>query len=58
MRWFAHHQPFTPVVDTVRGLLTDAPVGGRGLVAVAWCAGMALAGYLWARAAFNRPPRP
>jgi ABC-2 type transport system permease protein len=58
VRWFADHEPFTPIIDTVRGLLMDTPVGGQGIVAVAWCAGLALAGYLWARAAFNRPPRP
>jgi ABC-2 type transport system permease protein len=58
VRWFAHNEPFTPIIDTVRGLLMDTPVGGRGIVAVAWCAGLALAGYLWARAAFSRPPRP
>lgn len=58
VRWFAHNQPFTPIIDTVRGLLMDTPVGDRGGVAVAWCAGLTLAGYLWSRAAFNRPPRP
>jgi ABC-2 type transport system permease protein len=58
VRWFAEHEPFTPIIDTVRALLMDTPVGGRGAVAVAWCAGLGLAGYLWARAAFNRPPRP
>ncbi|MEV4510083.1 ABC transporter permease [Dactylosporangium sp. NPDC049525] len=58
VRWFAQNEPFTPIIDTVRGLLMDTPVGGRGIVAVAWCVGLALAGYLWARAAFSRPPRP
>ncbi|GAA3213068.1 ABC transporter permease [Dactylosporangium siamense] len=58
VRWFAHNQPFTPIIDTLRGLLMDTPVGDRGLVAVAWSAGLALLGYLWARTAFNRPPRP
>ncbi|MDG6103283.1 ABC transporter permease [Dactylosporangium aurantiacum] len=58
VRWFARNEPFTPIIDTLRGLLMDTPVGGRGLVAVAWCAGLAVAGYLWARAAFHRAPRP
>jgi ABC-2 type transport system permease protein len=52
--WFAAHQPFTPVIDTLRGLLTGAPSGGTALAAVAWCAGFALAGYLWARALSRR----
>jgi ABC-2 type transport system permease protein len=49
VRWFAAHQPFTPVIDTLRGLLTGTPSGGTAVAAVAWCAGLALAGYLWAR---------
>jgi ABC-2 type transport system permease protein len=49
VRWFAAHQPFTPIIDTLRGLLTGTPSGGTGLAAVAWCIGLALAGYLWAR---------
>ena len=54
VHWFAAYQPFTPVIDTLRGLLTGAPDGGSTLAAVAWCAGLALAGYLWARVLFRR----
>jgi ABC-2 type transport system permease protein len=54
VRWFAAHQPFTPIIDTLRGLLTGTADGGTALVAVAWCAGIALAGYLWARVLFRR----
>ncbi|HEV2377724.1 MAG TPA: ABC transporter permease [Streptosporangiaceae bacterium] len=54
VRWFAAHQPFTPVIDTLRGLLTGTPDGGTVLAAVAWCAGLALAGYLWALVLFRR----
>ena len=56
VRWFAAHEPFTPITDTLRGLLLGTPLDDRGLVAVAWCAGLALAGYLWARALFRRDP--
>ena len=56
MRWFAEHQPFTPIIETLRGLLTGAPVGSSAAVAVAWCAGITLFGYLWARALYNRDP--
>ncbi len=52
--WIAENQPFSPVVDTVRGLLMGTPVGNRGLVAVGWCIGIGLIGYLWSRAAYNR----
>jgi len=58
VRWFARHEPFTPVIDTVRGQLSGTPVGSAAVVAVAWCTGLALAGYLWARAVFRRDPMP
>jgi ABC-2 type transport system permease protein len=54
VRWFAEYQPFTPVIDTVRGLLLGTPIGNSAVLAVAWCAGLALVGYLWARAVYNR----
>lgn len=57
VRWFAMYQPFTPIIDTLRGLLLGTPVGNSGYLAVAWCLGLTLAGFLWARAAFNRDPR-
>jgi ABC-2 type transport system permease protein len=57
VRWFAEHQPFTPVVDSLRALLTGAPVGNTPYVALAWCAAIALVSYLWAQAAFRRGTR-
>ena len=56
VRWFARNEPFTPVIDTVRGLMLGTPVGSSALVAVAWCVGFALAGYFWARRLFRRDP--
>jgi ABC-2 type transport system permease protein len=54
VRWFAEYQPFTPVINTVRGLLLDTPIGNSAVLAVAWCVGLTLIGYLWARAVYNR----
>ena len=56
LRQFAEHQPFTSVIDTVRALLMGGPVGGTGVIAVAWCAAIALGGYGWARLSFERRP--
>ncbi|MGX5653472.1 ABC transporter permease [Geodermatophilus nigrescens] len=56
LRWFAEHQPFTPMIETLRGLLTGTAIGSSGWVAVAWCAGIALAGYLWAVRDYERRP--
>jgi ABC-2 type transport system permease protein len=54
VRWFAGNQPFTPVIETLRGLLTGGPIGHSAILAVAWCVGIAAAGYLWARARYDR----
>lgn len=54
LRWFATYQPFTPVIETFRRLLTGVDPGPDGLVAVAWCVALTAAGWLWALAAFRR----
>ncbi|HLL78596.1 MAG TPA: ABC transporter permease, partial [Ktedonobacteraceae bacterium] len=54
VRWFAEYQPFTPVIDTLRGLLLGTPIGNSAILAIAWCIGLSLIGYLWARAVYNR----
>ncbi len=54
LRWFAEYQPFTPIINTLRGLLLGTPVGSSGIIAVAWCAGLTAAGYAWSRALYRR----
>jgi len=56
LRWFAEYQPFTPMMDTVRGLLLGTAIGNSAIIAVAWCAAITLIGYLWARKLYNRDP--
>jgi ABC-2 type transport system permease protein len=56
VRWFAQHQPFTPVIETGRGLLTGTPIGDNGVLAVAWCAAITAVGPLWARRLYDRGP--
>jgi ABC-2 type transport system permease protein len=53
VRWFAQNQPFTPIIETLRGLLTGTPIGHSAILAVAWCAGIAAVGYLWARTRYD-----
>jgi ABC-2 type transport system permease protein len=55
MRWFAEYQPFTPVIETVRGLLLGTAIGSDGALAVGWSVGIGLVSYFWARRLFNRP---
>ncbi|MEU7216982.1 ABC transporter permease [Nocardia iowensis] len=54
LHWFAENQPVTPVIETMRGLLMGTPIGNSALLAVLWCAGIALVGYLAAGALFRR----
>jgi len=54
IRQFAEYQPFTPIIESLRGLLAGTPSGGYAAAALAWCAGIALIGYLWARATFSK----
>jgi ABC-2 type transport system permease protein len=56
LRWFAEYQPFTPIIETLRGLLLGTPIGDSAILAIAWCAGITLVGYLWAKKLFNRDP--
>ena len=54
VRQFAEYQPFTPIIESLRGLLAGTPSGGYVAAALAWCAGGALVGYLWSRATFSK----
>jgi ABC-2 type transport system permease protein len=54
LRAVADHQPVTPVIETVRGLLLGTPVGSNGWQAVAWCGGLLLVSYVAASALFRR----
>ncbi|MEV4389466.1 ABC transporter permease [Micromonospora sp. NPDC049580] len=54
VRLFADYQPFTPVMETLRGLLLGTGIGSNGILAVAWCAVITVACFLWAKALYNR----
>ncbi len=54
MQWFAEHQPFTPIMETLRGLLMGTPIGDSGVLAVAWCTVIGGGGYVWAKRLYNR----
>ena len=58
LAWFAEHQPVTPIIETLRGLLVGTPIGDSGLVAVAWCVGISVVSFLWARKLYERDPAP
>ncbi|OLF14830.1 ABC transporter permease [Actinophytocola xanthii] len=54
VREFAEYQPFTPIIESVRGLLNGTPSTGDIVAAVAWGAGIAVVGYVWAVATFRK----
>ncbi|GIE27024.1 transport permease protein [Actinoplanes italicus] len=54
VRQFAEYQPFTPIIETLRGLLDGAPQTGDLIAAIAWCVGITIVGYLWASSTFTK----
>jgi ABC-2 type transport system permease protein len=59
LRWFAEHQPFTPMNEALRALLVGTPMGDSGIIAIAWCVGISALGYVWSLRLYERlPARP
>jgi ABC-2 type transport system permease protein len=56
LSWFARNEPFTPLIESIRGLLLGTPIGDSGVIAVGWCIGISVVGYLWARRLYDRDP--
>jgi ABC-2 type transport system permease protein len=54
VRQFAEYQPFTPINEALRGLLTGELDTSSTVVAVAWCVGIALVGYVWSLSSFKK----
>ncbi|TVY00389.1 ABC transporter permease [Cohnella terricola] len=50
----ANHQPITPVIETIRGFLTGAPIGNNAWLALAWCLGILIASMAWGAVSFRR----
>jgi len=54
VRQFAQYQPFTPIIESLRGVFAGTPSAGYTIAALAWCAGIAVVGYVWAVATFRK----
>lgn len=52
--WFAEHQPVTSIVNAIRALLTQQPVGAELWVALAWCVGILVLAYVIAMVTYRR----
>ncbi|MFG2341303.1 ABC transporter permease [Streptomyces yangpuensis] len=58
--WFrpiAEYQPFTPAIETLRGLLLGTEIGNNGWLALAWCLGLAVLGHRWSASKFGQDPK-
>ena len=58
--WFqpiAQYQPFTPAIETLRGLLLGTEIGHNGWLALAWSIALAALGYRWSTSSFKRDPK-
>jgi ABC-2 type transport system permease protein len=54
VRAFAENQPVTSIVNTIRDLLTQQPVGTDIWIALAWCVGILIVAYIVAMAIYRR----
>src|SRR3954447_1872923 len=54
VRWFAEHQPVTSIVNAIRALFAQEPVGSDIWVALGWIVGILVLGYAFAMLAYRR----
>jgi ABC-2 type transport system permease protein len=54
LRWFADYQPFTPMVESIRGLLSGTPLGWDAALAIGWCVVISVIGYVWSMRLYER----
>lgn len=54
LQWFAQYQPFTPFIETIRGLLLGTPLGWNPALAIGWSILVAVAGYVWSMVIYER----
>ncbi len=54
VRWFAENQPVTSIVNTIRDLFAQQPVGDDIWTALAWCVGILVVAYLLAMVAYRK----
>jgi ABC-2 type transport system permease protein len=53
LQWIAQHQPLTPIIETIRGLLLGTDIGNDGLLAVGWIALILTAAVIWSTLLFR-----
>jgi ABC-2 type transport system permease protein len=54
VRAFAEHQPVTSIVNAIRDLFAQQPVGTDIWIALAWCVGILIVAYIFATVTYRR----
>jgi ABC-2 type transport system permease protein len=54
VRWFAENQPVTSIVETLRALIENQPVGNDIWIAAAWMIGIGVIAYVFAVRTYNK----
>ena len=54
VRWFAEHQPVTPIVNAIHDLFTGQPVGSDIWIALAWCVGVLVVAFAFSMVIYRR----
>jgi ABC-2 type transport system permease protein len=54
LQWVAEHQPITPIIETIRSLLFDLPLGTQAWWALGWCLGILTVSVAWGAWLFRR----
>ena len=54
LQWVAEHQPITPIIETIRGLLFELPMGAEPWWALGWCVGILAVSVAWGAWLFRR----
>jgi ABC-2 type transport system permease protein len=53
VRWFAEHQPVTSIVNAIRALFAEQPLGDDGWLALVWCVGLLVVAYALAMRTYH-----
>jgi len=54
VRWFAENQPVTSIINSIRDLFAQQPVGSNIWVALGWCVGILVVAYFFAMATYRK----
>lgn len=54
IQWFAEMQPMTPMIDSLRALTLDLPLGNSLWLALAWCVGISIVSFAVSVRIYNR----